>query len=119
MILKASQRAGGNNLAFHLQRLDENDHVEIHQIKGFMSETLQGAFREAFAISRATRCKQYLFSLSLSPPSKESVSISVFEEAIEEIEMRLGLSGQPRVIVFHEKSGRRHAHAVWSRVRGE
>jgi len=29
---------------------------------------------------------------------------------------RLGLTDQPRVIVFHEKNGRRHAHAAWSRI---
>jgi hypothetical protein len=28
----------------------------------------------------------------------------------------MGLSGQPRVIVFHEKEGRQHAHVVWSRI---
>ncbi len=28
----------------------------------------------------------------------------------------MGLSGQPRAIVFHEKEGRRHAHVVWSRI---
>ena len=28
----------------------------------------------------------------------------------------MGLVGQPRVIVFHEKEGRRHAHCVWSRI---
>ncbi len=28
----------------------------------------------------------------------------------------MGLSGQPRAIVFHEEEGRRHAHAVWSRI---
>lgn len=32
------------------------------------------------------------------------------------IESRMGLSGHPRMIVFHEKEGRRHAHAVWSRI---
>src|SRR3546814_13590117 len=26
------------------------------------------------------------------------------------------MKGQPRMIVFHEKEGRRHAHAVWSRI---
>jgi hypothetical protein len=26
------------------------------------------------------------------------------------------LTDQPRVIVFHEKEGRRHAHCVWSRI---
>ena len=39
-----------------------------------------------------------------------------FEEAMNSIEQRLGLEGQPRAIVFHEKEGRRHAHCVWSRV---
>jgi hypothetical protein len=31
----------------------------------------------------------------------------------------LGLDGQPRAIVFHEKEGRRHAHCVWSRIDAE
>lgn len=41
---------------------------------------------------------------------------SAFEYAIQEIEERLGFTNQPRVIVFHEKEGRRHAHCVWSRI---
>jgi len=56
------------------------------------------------------------FSLSLNPPPKVRVPIEVFESAIETIEQRLGLVGQPRAVVFHEKDGRRHAHAVWSRI---
>lgn len=67
-------------------------------------------------MSLDTRCKQFLFSVSLSPPPKERVSVETFESAIERIEQRTGLAGQPRVVVFHEKEGRRHAHAVWSRI---
>jgi len=52
----------------------------------------------------------------LNPPDTENVSIEVFEEAIERIEQKLGFTGQPRTIVFHEKKGRRHAHVVWSRI---
>lgn len=116
MILKGSQRSGGNQLAVHLMRADENEHVEVHEIRGFMADDLHGAFKEAHAISKGTRAKQYLFSLSLNPPSNEKVSIDVFENAIERIEQRLGLDNQPRAIVFHEKEGRRHAHVVWSRI---
>lgn len=46
------------------------------------------------------------------------VSVADFEKAVEQAEERLGLTGQPRAIVFHEKDGRRHAHAVWSRIDG-
>ena len=116
MILKGNQRAGGRQLAVHLLRADENEHVEVHELRGFMAADLHGAFQEAYAVSKGTRAKQYLFSLSLNPPPGEKVPIEVFETAVEQIEQRLGLDGQPRAIVFHEKEGRRHAHAVWSRI---
>ena len=116
MILKGSQRAGGKQLALHLLKTEENEHVDIHEVSGFMSDTPMDAFKEAYAISQGTKCRQFLFSLSLSPPEKERVPVSVFEKAISDIENKIGLVGQPRVIVFHEKEGRRHAHCVWSRI---
>ena len=116
MILKASQRANSAELAKHLLNGDDNDHVTVHEIRGFMSATLEGALQEAYAMSRGTRCEQFLFSLSLSPPEDADVPIEDFEAAIEEIEKKLLLLGQPRIIVFHEKSGRRHCHVVWSRI---
>lgn len=119
MILKASQRGGGKQLAAHLLKTDDNEHVEVHELRGFVSQDLAGAFTESYAISRGTRCKQHLFSLSLNPPQTESVNVDTFENALERIEDKLGLTGQPRAIVFHEKEGRRHAHCVWSRIDAE
>lgn len=119
MILKASQRSGAKQLGLHLMKTEENEHVEIHEVSGFMSDDLMGAMKEAHALSLGTKCKQHLFSVSLSPPSTESVRVDVFENACDMIEERMGLKGQPRMIVFHEKEGRRHAHAVWSRIDAE
>ncbi len=116
MILKGSQRSGGTQLAAHLLKTEENEHVEIHNMRGFMSESLPSAFNEIHAISKGTRAKQPFFSLSLNPPPNERVPIEIFETAIEQIEQKLGLEDQPRAIVFHEKEGRRHAHVVWSRI---
>lgn len=119
MILKGSQRGGAKQLALHLLREDENEHVEVHEIRGFLSDTVQGAFKEMHAISQGTKCRQFMFSLSLNPPQKENVSIQKFENAIEAAEKKLGLDGHARIIVFHEKEGRRHAHCVWSRIDAE
>ena len=116
MILKGSQRGGARQLAAHLLKVEENEHVEIYEISGFVSEDLDGALREIYAISQGTRCKQFMFSLSLNPPQSESVPIEYFEKALTDIEKDLNLKGQPRAIVFHEKEGRRHCHAVWSRI---
>ena len=119
MILKASQRSSAKQLAIHLQNTVDNDHVEVHELSGFISDDLSGAFKEVQAIAKGTRCKQPFFSVSLSPPKDASVSIEMFEDAIDRIAEAHGLSGQPRAVVFHEKDGRRHAHAVFSRIDAE
>ena len=38
------------------------------------------------------------------------------DEAIETLERNLGLTGQPRFVVEHQKEGRTHWHVVWSRI---
>ncbi len=103
-------------MARHLMNLEENDHVEIHEISGFLSTDIHEAFHEMEASARGTKCSQFMFSVSLNPPHKENVPIEYFEQAIDDIEQRLGLENQPRIFVFHEKEGRRHAHCVWSRI---
>ncbi len=120
MILVGNQRGGGRDLAQHLMK-SENERVEVAELRGFVADDLDGAFRETYAISRGTRCQQYLFSLSLNPPKGASVSNEDFERAAAKVEVKLGLTGQPRALVYHEKRGddgelRRHAHAVWSRI---
>ncbi|MBU3036481.1 relaxase/mobilization nuclease domain-containing protein [Tritonibacter mobilis] len=119
MILKGSQRGGAKQLGLHLLKTAENEHVEIHDVRGFMTDDVVGALREAEAVSKGTKCRQFLFSVSLNPPESESVRIETFEQAIAAIEEKHGLTDQPRVIVFHEKEGRRHCHAVWSRIDAE
>lgn len=116
MIIIASQRGGAARLAAHLLNDRNNDHVELYEVSGFMSETLNDALQEIRAQAMGTRCDQYLFSVSLNPPETEKVGTDVFEQAISRIEERMHLQNQPRVIVFHEKEGRRHAHCVWSRI---
>ncbi|WP_299436928.1 relaxase/mobilization nuclease domain-containing protein [uncultured Rhodospira sp.] len=115
MILKGNQRGGARQLAAHLLKA-ENEHVEVHELRGFMADDLTGAFREFEAVARGTRCRQPLFSVSLNPPPNERVPVEVFEDAVARLEAKLGLEGQPRALVFHEKEGRRHAHCVWSRI---
>ena len=116
MNLIGNRRASPARLAVHLMNVEDNEHVHIHEIRGFIADDLHGAYYEAYGISRGTRCKKFLYSLSLNPPENENVPIMVFEAAIEKIERKLGFTIQPRTIVFHEKKGRRHAHVVWSRI---
>lgn len=116
MIIKASKRGGARQLARHLLNGETNEHVNIHSISGFASDRLDEALEEIYAISKGTRCERFMFCASLNPPQDRYVPIEAFEKAVSQIEDKLGLSGQPRAIIFHEKEGRRHAHCVWSRI---
>ncbi|NRA88907.1 MAG: relaxase/mobilization nuclease domain-containing protein [Rhizobiales bacterium] len=104
------------NLGRHLLK-QENEHVEEYQVRGFMADNVMDAMKEAQAIAQGTKCKQHVFSLSLNPPESETVSAQDFEKAADKIGEHLGLGQQPRIIVIHEKEGRRHAHCVWSRIK--
>ena len=119
MILEGNQRGSAAEMARHLMDLKENDHVEIHEVSGFLSDDVHEAFHEMHASARGTKCRQFMFSVSLNPPHNEKVPIEYFEQALNDIEEKLGLENQPRIMVFHEKEGRRHAHCVWSRIDSE
>ncbi|RDJ21085.1 relaxase [Bosea caraganae] len=119
MILKGSQRGGSDQLAIHLLNERDNDHVESGPIVGCMARDLRGALAEMYAISRATACSQFMFSLSLSPPKGEMATVDDFQAAIQLAAERLGLADQPRAVVYHEKSARRHCHVVFSRIDAE
>lgn len=78
MILKASQRGGGQDLAAHLMKLDDNEHLSVHELRGFASDNLHGAFREAEAISKGTKCRQYLSRCHCRRPlMRESPSMTL------------------------------------------
>lgn len=116
MISVGSQRAAPGQLAAHLLNDRDNDHVTVEEIRGFVANDLHGAFHEAHAVSKGTRCRQFLFTCSLNPPKGANASVQDLRDAADRAEKALGLTGQPRVIVIHEKQGRRHAHVVWSRI---
>ena len=118
MITKGNQRAGGQQLATHLMNEFDNEHSEVYSLKNTISQDLHGAFSEWRSLSQNTKCKKYLYSLSLNPWDDVNGKLSreQYEDFIDRTEKKLGLEGQPRAIVFHVKNGREHVHVAWSRI---
>jgi len=117
MIPKGNQRAGGQQLATHLLNAYDNDRVEIADMRGAIAQDLHGAFAEWYAEAKATNCSKYLYSLSINPDHRQGpFSREHYDDFIRRTEKTLGLSGQPRAVVFHVKHGREHCHIVWSRI---
>lgn len=116
MIIVASQRGGATAHGKHILNTQENDHVSIYEVRGYMAGDVMGALKEDQAIARGTKCKQHLYAASFNPPDCETVNTDTFIQTIDGYEKHMKLIGQPRIIVFHEKEGRRHAHVSWSRI---
>jgi MobA/VirD2-like, nuclease domain len=114
VILKGSQRGNGADLAIHLMNLFDNEQVEIAEVYGTVAGDLYGAFAEFEAVAAGTRASEPLYSLSINPPAP--LTREQYFEAIQTIETGLGLTGQPRAVIFHVKDGREHCHVVWSRI---
>jgi Relaxase/Mobilisation nuclease domain len=117
MIAKGNQRSGGQNLATHLMNAFDNERVEIADMRGAIAQDLHGAFAQWHAHSKATRCREYLYSLSINPDDRQgNLTREQYLDFIRRVEKKLGLSEQARAVVFHTKEGRLHCHAVWSRI---
>lgn len=117
MILKGNQRGGGQKLAVHLMNAYDNERVELADLRGSVAQDLSGAFKEWEADASATKAVQYLYSFSASPdPAQRSLTREEYLELLDRTERSLNLVGQPRAVVFHNKEGRDHMHAVWSRI---
>lgn len=116
MIIKASERGSARSLANHLTNTTDNEHVELYEVRGLIGRSLHAALLEIDAVSQGTKSQKPFFSTSFNPPKGEDVSYDQFMTAFDQLEQKLGLTDQPRVVIFHEKEARRHAHVVWSRV---
>lgn len=118
MILKASQRSGGQHLAAYLlQYSPQNERIELYGLRGFVHEgDLAAALAEIEAQAQGTKCRKMFFAVSFNPPPTADASYEQFEAAFQKVEKEFGLEGQARAVVFHEKNGRRHAHVVWSLI---
>ena len=119
MIIKGRSRAGAPELAAHLQRVDTNERMEIIEVRGTVARDLEHAMREMEALSSGTRCKNPLYHASINVPIHERLGMDHWQRAVDRLEEKLGLTGQPRAVVMHEKLGREHIHVVWGRVRAD
>lgn len=114
MIIKGKSRAAPSELARHLGRADTNERVEILQLDS--AGTTAEAFRDWQTYSLATKGKLGLYHANIDPDAKYEMTPQQWMRAVDILEEELGLQGQPRAVVMHEKNGREHIHVVWARA---
>jgi len=116
VIVKGGSRKSGAFFASHLMKTEENERVNIAEMKGLYAEDVPEAFRELKALAAGTRAENYFYHASINPREDERLTPEQWEFAVDRLEHNLGLDGHARFQVEHEKEGRTHRHIVWSRV---
>jgi len=122
MIPFGSIRGNGADLATHLGNAEDNEFVEVDELRGVIADDLNGAFSEmeakAFGL---TDMRKPFYSLSINPDPRQPWTREMYYEYRDRAEITLGLEGHDRVTVFHIKQGRdgilrEHCHVVWNRT---
>ena len=116
MIIKGGSRSNRKFFARHLLNAKDNERVRVVEFKGFARENVDEAFRDMEASAKGTRCQNYFYHADLSPREDEHLTDEQWAGAVDTLEKNLGLDGQARFVIEHEKNGRVHRHVVWSRI---
>ena len=116
MIINGGSRCNGAFFAKHLLNPEHNEQVHVEEIRGLAANNIGQAFYEMKAVASGTRCKNFFYHANLNPEADEILTPEQWDRAVDELEKRLGLEGQARFVVEHEKKGRIHRHVVWSRI---
>jgi hypothetical protein len=118
MIIKGKSRGRPASLAAHLTSA-KNERVELAEVRGLLAGDLLGALREMEVTASGSKCSKFMYHANIDPDARYAMTPEQWGEAVDALEKNLGLTGQPRVVVIHEKEGREHRHIVWSRIKPE
>lgn len=119
MIAGATRGTGGPALARHLLKRQNGQDVIVMPARGLAADDLKGQIRELVASAAHGRTSRPVHHVHIDPPPDAPNPEAIIETFIRNYEAEFGLENAQRAGVFHTKSGRRHAHVVWSLVRDD
>ena len=119
MIIKGRARCRARQLAQHLLRADQNESIRVYECRGTLAADVDGALMELEARGKNGRSTSPLYHASISPEASRPLTEVQVRQAVDLLEEKLGLHGQPRVVVLHRKNHRDHVHVVWSRINAD
>jgi hypothetical protein len=67
-------------------------------------------------VAAGARTTKPFYDGSINTRDYERLTDEQWMQAVDKLEAALGLTVQARVVVVHEKKGRKHSHIVWSRI---
>ena len=119
MIIKSHARTNGSQLAAYLADYlqdAKNENVTILEIRGSQFNDLHRSLESWEAERHRGKTKKALSHAQMRTPHGETLTREQQIEAVNILERHLGMQGQPRAVVIHQKDGHEHIHVTWSRI---
>lgn len=118
MVIKGKSCGHATKLARHLMRTDQNERIQILELDETSAAlTIEAALLEYQTLAtHLTDATHGLYETSLSPRHNETLTPEQWEQAVDILADQLGLTGQPRIVILHQKKGPEHVHAVFQRT---
>ena len=116
MIINGGSRRSVGFWTKHLLDLKANDRAEIREIRTLLAEELGDGLLEMKGLAQGTRCSNFFYQANINPRENEALTPEEWTLAVDTLEKHLGFTGQPRIVIEHEKNGRIHQHVLWSRI---
>ncbi|MBL4795985.1 MAG: relaxase/mobilization nuclease domain-containing protein [Oleispira sp.] len=120
MIINGSSRSNGLQLGGYLLDLfgrDKNENIEVLEVAHPEKHLVEALKQMQEITGSGQRGQKGLYHAQISPAIGEDLELSPAQwiRAADVLEQQMGLEGQARALVTHEKNGRIHLHAVWQR----
>ena len=119
MIIQGAARSNSAQAVWYLLEKDrgENETSRLIDVKGTISQDVENAALEWEAIAEGTRCKEFVYHISINLQEGEHLAPEQWERAVEHTALRLGLENNQRIVVEHQKEGRGdHQHVIFNRI---
>jgi hypothetical protein len=116
MIISGGSRANWRYFAKHLTNTKDNDRVEVVELRGLAADSVFEGFREMDEVARWTRCANFFYHADINPREDDPMTREQAVIAADRLQEKLGLEGQPRIMVEHVKDGRQHWHIAVLRI---
>jgi hypothetical protein len=117
-VLAGGSRCNSKYFAWHLQRTDKGQTVEIGEAVGLIGQDMKDWFLQMETMSLGGNTRNFFYHLSVSPREGETFTAEQEKVAVAKALENLGLEDQPYFVVKHGgKDGRAdHYHVVALRV---
>lgn len=119
MIIKGASRSNGIQLGQYLAGLigHENDRITVLAVDHLSGDLMTATRDMQAATNSGQRGHKGLYHAQISPAPGEDQDMTAadWKRCADVLAEKLGLEGQPRVLVLHEKDGRTHLHVAWQR----